>query len=119
MGELVDLEVCEISLVDRPATGRRFRVYKSEPDRYGEARIASLVRRLLAGKEAAVVDSAVEERSAESNIEEIQKAIRALDEAVRQAVERIERLEQVGPVRQSAVAETSPESGSRLWKGVL
>lgn len=115
---MVDLEVCEISLVDRPATGRKFRVYKCEPERDGEARAVSLLKRLLAGKDCAASDQAAE-HAARQEVEEVRKALRVLDEAVKQAVERIERLEQSGPVRQSAVAESSSESGSRLWKGVL
>lgn len=118
MAELVDLEVCEISLVDRPATGRKFRVYKCAPERDGEARALSLLKRLLAGKDSAVSDEA-QEHAARQGVEEVRKALRALDEAVKQAVERIERLEQFGPVRQSTVAESSSEGGSRLWKGVL
>ncbi|MGQ9524872.1 MAG: hypothetical protein ACUVTZ_08540 [Armatimonadota bacterium] len=119
MGELVDLEVCEISLVDRPATGRRFRVYKREPDSDGEAGIASLVRRLLTGKEAPACGSGEGDCATNGHMEDVRKALDALDETVKQALERIEKLEQVGPMRQSTVVESSLSGGSRLWKGVL
>jgi hypothetical protein len=102
MAELVDLDVREISLVDRPATGRRFRIYKAEE----EGGLMAAIRRALGGSKA-------------DGLADVREALQPIAATVENAVARIEQLESAAPVRQSAVVE--PQLGGRggMWRGVL
>ncbi|MGC8833841.1 MAG: hypothetical protein ACP5R4_07265 [Armatimonadota bacterium] len=114
MAELVDLDVREISLVDCPATGRRFRIRKRRQE--GELGLRSLLKRLVPK----VGDRGGEaEPRTDAELVEISKAVQALAEALEKAFERIEKLESGGPTRQSAVVEPADGFKPSIWKGVL
>jgi len=130
--ELTDIEVDEVSLVDRPATGRRFVLFKRGPRRAaaggggnirscagGETDVAELAKR---------ADDLREEvrglREAADRLEErLDERLAALEGAGRPdagAVERLEKrlaaLEAGRPARQSDDAALRRES---LWAGLL
>jgi|YNPBryantNP2012_1023418.scaffolds.fasta_scaffold26610_2 hypothetical protein len=113
MAELVDLDVREISLVDCPATGRRFRIRKRRQEE--EPRLRSLLKRLVPK----VGDRGGAEAHTETELVEISKAVQTLAEALEKAFERIEKLESGVPARQSAVVEPGDGSKPSIWKGVL
>jgi hypothetical protein len=136
MPELVDLVVREVSLVDWPATGRRFRVLKRQAGAtvdVGEPRspgpslreaarvLLRHVRACRAGEEpAAAPGGAPEPSTDETPVEEVSKALRRLDALEAQVAEvtaRLRRMEEPGPVRQSQVTE--PGGKPSLWRGVL
>ncbi|HEY3285003.1 MAG TPA: hypothetical protein VGN26_22250 [Armatimonadota bacterium] len=135
MPELVDLEVREVSLVDWPATGRRFRVLKRQecgamdsggprgpgPSLREAARVLLRhVRACRAGEDPVAPGEAPEPSTDEAPPEEVSKALRRLDALEAQVGEvtaRLRRLEEPRPVRQSQVTE--PGGKPSLWKGVL
>lgn len=110
--ELTDIEVDEVSLVDRPATGRRFVLFK----RIGPLRRAwRLAGGEIANKRS---DAGPTEIVAElrKRAEELGSELERLRAENRRIEERMAALEAARPARQSH--ETDPRRAS-FWTGVL
>lgn len=128
MPRLTELEVEEVSLVDRPATGRRFRIFKrAAPGGFWE--------RWFGGEEN--MGSPSEGKSGEGEAFDLARLAKRLDEtldAVAESVETLaaqveaiqkrlddaisaESMEEPAPVRQSL--DPRGERRPSIWKGVL
>jgi hypothetical protein len=133
MPRLVDIEVEEVSLVDRPATGRRFRIFKRNAT-------GGFLNRLLGtyvpnstleagptlnaeptGSPAEGDSSLLEitDRLAEPEavLKRLEEAFDLLAEHQQEIQKRLERLEEAPRTRQSS--DPDPSNTGSLWKGVL
>ena len=107
--ELKDIEVDEVSLVDRPATGRRFVLFKR----------AGRLRGAPEEKANKCSDNAPEEPPLDAlrkRADAVQDAVDHLAEQAARLEERLRAVESAHPGRQS---EEAAAHASCLWRGVL
>lgn len=127
MPRLVDVEVEEVSLVDRPATGRRFRIFKrNTTGRFLERLLGTSVPEKKTGESSAPAGSAdpierspSEEETVEPEavLKRLENAFEMLTEQQQELQKRLERLEETPRTRHSFDTEDSETTS--LWKGVL
>ena len=106
--ELEDIEVDEVSLVDRPATGRRFVLFKRGPRRRPAGEEENKCSRTPADEGAL---EALAKRA-----ESLQETVRGLEDGAARLEERLARLEDARAARQSEPGTPRRES---LWSGLL
>lgn len=131
MPQLTELEVEEVSLVDRPATGRRFRIFK-------RASSARLLERLMGGGEGNICSKptpgtemeeppgglvSLEKRVGEAldavlhSLEDLTGRVEAIQKRLDDAVSGSSRVDDRTSERQSM--DPRPTGQTSLWKGVF
>lgn len=127
MPRLVDLEVEEVSLVDRPATGRRFRIFKRNAsggflNRLLGTNVPKSTQEAEPTGSSAEGDSSVPEMAdplaePEVVLKRLEEAFDLLAEQQQTLQKRLERLEESPRTRLSF--DPDPSKTDSLWKGVL
>lgn len=105
MNELREIEVDEVSLVDRPATGRRFVVFKR----------AGWLRRIPTGENKNIRSQPAAQDLAK-RADALDCEIRRLAECAERLEKRLDAVEKHHPGRQS---EETPSPQGGLWEGLL
>lgn len=112
---LSDIEVDEVSLVDRPANGRRFVLFKRRaPLARPAEEDTNICSRAVANEDAPDLCTP-EVETLKKRADEALSEVARLQYAAAALEARVARLEEGRPVRQSA----EPISDRRLWSGVL
>ncbi len=133
MAQLVDLEVDEVSLVDRPATGRRFRLFKrgAPPvdDRQEGADTLGGEISATAPEETPSLEAVWKRLDASlSSVEAVTKALDHLTRRMNDATGRLDALAEAvsasheaesAPVAARQSLDPSPRGAVSLWKGVF
>lgn len=105
--ELSEIEVDEVSLVDRPATGKRFVLFKR----------GGLMRRAAATTANICSEDVNRLQTLEKRAVDADEALNAVRQIAKQLEQRIEAIETGVPPRQSRDAQR--DDARSLWAGVL